>query len=167
MCAAPPDDAMAAGEHVTRGEVAIFFCVPFLSEEWIFCGEVVFSGDGEAAATIRTACTAAGAGVHGGLPVVAVFTCPPDFFLAAVADGLRGEGKIFFADPLAEKIGAVVALAKACQGFSHGLHLLSMWSRYGINIPLRFLKTHALIFGRNYWLEQNFSPEIVCALTTT
>ena len=45
--------------------------------------------------------------------------------------------------------------------------LLSMWSRYGINIPLRFLKTHALIFGRNYWLEQNFSPEIVHALTTT
>ena len=37
----------------------------------------------------------------------------------------------------------------------------------GINIPLRFLKTHALIFGRNYWLEQNFSPEIVHALTTT
>lgn len=167
MCAAPPDDAMAAGKHVARGEVAIFLCVPFLCEEWIFCGEVIFSGDGKAAAAIGTACAAAGAGVHGGLPVVAVFTCPPDFFLAAVADGLRGEGKIFFADPLAEKIGAVVALAKACKGFSHGLHLLSMWSRYGINIPLRFLKTHALIFGRNYWLEQNFSPEIVCALTTT
>ena len=121
MRTAPPDDAMAAGKHVARGEVAIFLCVPFLCEEWIFCGEVVFSGDGKASAAVGAACTAAGAGVHGGLPVVAVFTCPPDFFLAAVADGLRGEGKIFFADPLAEKIGAVVALAKTCQGFSHGL----------------------------------------------
>lgn len=167
MCAAPPDDAMAAGEHLIWCEVAVFLCVPFLRKEWIFCGKIVFSGNGKAAAAVGAACAATGASVHGGLPVVAVFTCPPDFFLAAVADGLRGEGKIFFADPLAEKIGAVVALAKACQGFSHGLHLLSMWSRYGINIPLRFLKTHALIFGRNYWLEQNFSPEIVCALTTT
>lgn len=125
MCAAPPDDAMAAGEHVARGEVAVFLCVPFLGEEWIFCSEVIFSGDGESSAAIGTACAAAGAGVHGGLPVVAVFTCPPDFFLAAVADGFRGEGKISFAVPLAEKIGAVVALAKTCQGFSHGLHLLS------------------------------------------
>ena len=41
-----------------------------------------------------------------------------------------------------------------------------MWSRYGINIPLRFLSNYALIFGRNYWQEQNFSPEIFCALTT-
>ena len=121
MCAAPPDDAMAAGEHVARCEVAVFLCVPFLGEEWIFCGEIVFSGDGEASAAIGAACAAAGAGVHGGLPVVAVCAGPPDFFLAAVADGLRCEGKIFFAVPLAEKISAVVALAKASQGFSHGL----------------------------------------------
>lgn len=99
--------------------------------------------------------------------MVAVCASPPDFFLAAVADAFRGEGKISFAVPLAEKIGAVVALAKAGQDSLMVFHLLSMWSRYGINIPLRFLKTHALIFGRNYWLEQNFSPEIVHALTTT
>ena len=99
MCAAPPDDAMAAGEHVTRGEVAVFLCVPFLSEEWIFCGEVVFSGDGKASAAVWTACAAAGAGVHGGLPVVAMHASPPDFFLAAVADGLWGEGKIFLRCP--------------------------------------------------------------------
>lgn len=121
MCAAPPDDAMAAGEHVARCEVAVFLCVPFLGEEWIFCGEVVFSRDGETAAAVGAACAAAGAGVHGGLPVVAVFTDPPDFFLAAVADAFRCEGKIFLSIPLAEKIGAVVALAKAGQGFSHGL----------------------------------------------
>ena len=125
MCAAPPDDAMAAGEHLTRGEIAVFLCVPFLGEEWIFCSEVIFSGDGESSAAIGTACAAAGAGVHGGLPVVTVCAGPPDFFLAAVADGFWYEGKISFAVPLAEQIGAVVALAKACQGFSHGLHLLS------------------------------------------
>ena len=121
MCAAPPDDAMAAGEHVTRGEVAVFLCVPFLCEEWIFCGEVVFSGDGKASAAVWTACAAAGAGVHGGLPVVTLCAGPPTFFLAAVADSLRCEGKIFFAVPLAEELFSVVALAKACQGFSHGL----------------------------------------------
>lgn len=121
MCAAPPDDAMATGEHLVWCEVAVFLCVPFLSKEWIFCGEVVFSGDGETSAAVGAACTAAGAGVHGGLPVVAVCAGPPDFFLAAIADGFRCEGKIFLSIPLAEKIGAVVALAKACQGFSHGL----------------------------------------------
>lgn len=121
MRTAPPDDAMAAGEHLVWCEVAIFLCVPFLCEEWIFCGEVVFSGDGKTSAAVWTACAAAGAGVHGGLPVVAVCASPPDFFLAAVADGFRCEGEVFFAVPLAEKIGAVVALAKACQGFSHGL----------------------------------------------
>lgn len=121
MCAAPPDDAMAAGEHVTRGEVAVFLCVPFLRKEWIFCGKIVFSGDGKTSAAIGAACAAAGASVHGGLPVVALCAGPPNFFLAAVADGLWCEGKISFAVPLAEKIGAVVALAKAGQGFSHGL----------------------------------------------
>ena len=121
MCAAPPDDAMATGEHLVWCEVAVFLCVPFLSKEWIFCGEVVFSGDGKTSAAIWAACAAAGASVHGGLPVVALCAGPPDFFLAAVADGFRCEGKISFAVPLAEKIGAVVALAKAGQGFSHGL----------------------------------------------
>ena len=121
MCATPPDDTMATGEHLVWCEVAIFLCVPFLCEEWIFCGEVVFSGDGKMSAAVWAACAAAGAGVHGGLPVVAVCAGPPDFFLAAIADGLRCEGKISFAVPLAEKIGAVVALAKAGQGFSNGL----------------------------------------------
>lgn len=121
MCAAPPDDAMAAGEHLVWCKVAIFFCVPFLSEEWIFCGEVILSGDGKTSAAVGTACAAAGAGVHGGLPVMTLCAGPPDFFLAAVADGFRCEGKVSFAVPLAEKIGAVIALAKACQGFSHGL----------------------------------------------
>lgn len=121
MCATPPDDTMAAGEHLVWCEVAIFLCVPFLCEEWEFCSEVVFSGDGETSAAIGAACAAAGAGVHGGLPVVAVCAGPPDFFLAAVADGFRCEGKISFAVPLAEEFFSVVALAKACQGFSHGL----------------------------------------------
>ena len=121
MRTAPPDDAMAAGKHLVWCEVAVFLCVPFLSKEWIFCGEVVFSGDGKTSAAIWAACAAAGAGVHGGLPVVTLLAGPPDFFLAAVADGFWGEGKIFLSIPLAEKIGAVVALAKTCQGFSHGL----------------------------------------------
>lgn len=121
MRTAPPDDAMATGEHLVWCEVAVFLCVPFLSKEWIFCGEVVFSGDGKTSAAIWAACAAAGAGVHGGLPVVTLLAGPPDFFLAAVADGFWGEGKIFLSIPLAEKISAVVALAKACQGFSHGL----------------------------------------------
>ena len=53
--------------------------------------------------------------------MVTMFAGPPDFFLAAVADAFRGEGKISFAVPLAEEFFSVVALAKACQGFSHGL----------------------------------------------
>ena len=72
MCAAPPDDAMATGEHLVWCEVAVFLCVPFLSKEWIFCGEVVFSGDGKTSAAIWAACAAAGASVHGGLPSISV-----------------------------------------------------------------------------------------------
>lgn len=166
MCAAPPDDAMATGERLIWCEVAILFCVPFLSEEWIFCGEVVFSGDWEASVAVWAACAAAGAGVHGGLPVVAMLAGPPDFFLATVADGVWCEGKVFLSIPLAEEFFSVVALAKACQRFSHGL-LPPFYVK-----PLRNQYSAAISEGvrADFWLGllawRKFSLEIVCALTT-
>ena len=41
----PPNEAMAAREHVRRGEVAVFGWVPFGGEIWVTGCEVCFAGD--------------------------------------------------------------------------------------------------------------------------
>lgn len=38
---APPDNAVRAGQHLIRGEVAVFFRMPFLRNERIQGGEVI------------------------------------------------------------------------------------------------------------------------------
>ena len=43
--AKPPNEAMAAREHVRRGEVAVFGWVPFGGEIWVTGCEVCFAGD--------------------------------------------------------------------------------------------------------------------------
>ena len=95
-----------------------------------------------------------------------MFAGPPDFFLAAVADAFRGEGKISFAVPLAEEFFSVVALAKACQGFSHGLlppfYVEPLRNQYSAAIS----EDSRADFRQKLLAGTKFSPEIVCALTT-
>ena len=45
MFTLPPNEAMAAREHVGRGEVAVFGWVPFGGEIWVTGCEVCFAGD--------------------------------------------------------------------------------------------------------------------------
>ena len=119
----PPNEAVAAREHVGRGEVAVLCGVPLAGELGISGGEVCFAGDGAAACAIGAACAAAAASVDGCLPVVAVGAGPPYAVLAAAGDGLWCEGEIFLGVPLGEEFFAVFAVAEIGQGFAHDDHL--------------------------------------------
>ena len=45
MLTLPPDETVAAGEHVGRSEVAVFGWVPLAGDVWIAGGEIGLAGD--------------------------------------------------------------------------------------------------------------------------
>lgn len=94
MAAAPPGHVVAAWQHVVGSKVTVFRRVPFFCQIRIASGEIGFTGNGQTPAAIGTSSAAAGARVHGGLPVVPLGAGPPDMLFAAMADGFRGERQV-------------------------------------------------------------------------
>ena len=122
--AAPPNEAVAAGQNLVRCQAAVFRGVPLFGDVGIEGGEIGFAGNGQTAAAIGTASAAAGANVDGGLPVMAVGAGPPDFAFAAVADGVGGQGLVACAVPFVQKAGPLFTPTELGETFTHNDHLL-------------------------------------------
>ena len=104
LLAAPPNDAMAAGQHLVGGKAAIFCGMPLAGNQWVLGGQIIFSRNGIASRAVRAATAAASPGMNSRLPAVPIGAAPPDMFLAATADSVRRERKVAFAVPLFEQV---------------------------------------------------------------
>ena len=103
--ALPPNLSPAAGEHLVGCEGAVFGWVPFGSDLWIFCGEIVESRqDFDVLAIWATAVTSCAAG-DDGLIFVAFVADPPDFFIAGWGDLGWPQRAIFRRVPLTGELG--------------------------------------------------------------
>ena len=100
MAAAPPSHVMAAWQNVVGSKVTVFRRVPFFRQIRIAGGEIGFTGNSQTATAIGTSSAAAGAGVHGSLPMVPLATGPPDMLFAAMTDGFRGKWQVPYIVPL-------------------------------------------------------------------
>lgn len=90
---APSDEDLRARGDVARRKRAVFLAVPLRGDIGIECAKIVEAGQDLSPCAVRTAAPL-GAHMHRRLPRMAVFTRPPDFFLAAVGNGVRRERKI-------------------------------------------------------------------------
>lgn len=111
LLTAPPSQAMAAGQHLVRSEIAVFRRVPFLRQIRIAGGEIGFTGNGQTPAAIGTSSAAACAGVHGSLPAVPIGAAPPNTLFAAIADRIRGERSVSCIIPLFQQFFPLLAAA--------------------------------------------------------
>ena len=101
----PPNSAATAWQNLVRCEVAVFCWVPFGSDLWIFCGEIVESRqDFDVLAIWATAVTSCAAG-DDGLVFVALVADPPDFFIAGWGDLIWPQRAILRRMPLAGELG--------------------------------------------------------------
>ena len=96
----PPHPALGAGEHVPGGEGPVFLRVPLFGHPGKGGGQVVHPRQHRAVGAHGTAGAAVGPGGYPGLPLVALFTLPPDFAIAAIGNLLRRQGKIARGVPL-------------------------------------------------------------------
>ena len=126
MLTLPPDETVAAGEHVGRGEVAIFGGMPLAGDVWIAGGEVGFTRNGPTAVAIRAACAAAASGMDGGLPTVSIRTAPPNVPFAAIAYAFWGQRQVALAVPLVKQFFAACASTEIGERFAHIDHLLQI-----------------------------------------
>ena len=101
----PPNSAATAWQNLFWCEVAVFCWVPFGSDLWIFCGEIVESRqDFDVLAIWATAVTSCAAG-DDGLIFVAFVADPPDFFIAGWGDLVWPQRAIFRRVPLTGELG--------------------------------------------------------------
>lgn len=91
--ALPPDLFVAAGRDHLRCQRAVERRVPLRGHAGTERFQIVEAGQDLSPCAVRTAAPL-GAHMHRRLPRMAVFTRPPDFFLAAVGNGVRRERKI-------------------------------------------------------------------------
>ena len=126
MLTLPPDETVAAGEHVGRGEIAVFGGMPLAGDIWIAGGEVGLAGNGPTAVAIRAACAAAASGMDGGLPTVSIRTAPPNVPFAAIAYAFWGERQVALAVPLVKQFFAACAATEIGERFAHIDHLLQI-----------------------------------------
>ena len=126
MLTLPPDETVAAGEHVGRGEIAVFGGMPLAGDIWIAGGEVGFAGNGPTAVAIRAACAAAASGMDGGLPTVSIRTAPPNVPFAAIAHAFWGQRQVALAVPLVKQFFAACAATEIGERFAHIDHLLQI-----------------------------------------
>ena len=126
MLTLPPDETVAAGEHVGRSEVAVFCGMPLAGDVWIAGGEVGFTRNGPTAVAIRAACAAAASGMDGGLPTVSIRTAPPNVPFAAIAYAFWGERQVALAVPLVKQFFAACAATEIGERFAHIDHLLQI-----------------------------------------
>ena len=88
----PPHHSVTAGEHLLRGEGAVFGRVPLTSQIGVESGQIRLPRKGNSPGTDRTTGSVAGSGMYRRLPVVALVALPPDFAFAAVRNLIRGQG---------------------------------------------------------------------------
>lgn len=96
----PPHHPVTAGEHLLRGEGAVFDGMPLAGQFWKERGQIVLSRLSHLTRADRAAGSAAGSGIYRRLPAVAFLTTPPDFSLATIGNLLRRQGKIACGVPL-------------------------------------------------------------------
>lgn len=96
----PPHHPVTAGEHLLRGEGAVFGGVPLTSQIGVEGGQIRLPRKGNFPGADRAAGSAAGSGMYRRLPVVAFVASPPDLLLAAVRNLIRGQGQIALHIPL-------------------------------------------------------------------
>ena len=101
----PPNSAATAWQNLFWCEVAVFCWVPFGSDLWIFCGEIVESRqDFDVLAIWATAVTSCAAG-DDGLVFVAFVADPPDFLIAGWGDLVWPQRAILRRVPLTSELG--------------------------------------------------------------
>ena len=80
----PPHHPVAAGEHLLRGEGAVFGGMPLVGQFWKERGQIVLSRLSYLTSADRAAGTAAGSGMYRRLPAVTLIASPPNLPLTAV-----------------------------------------------------------------------------------
>ncbi len=113
----PPDPAVGAFCHLVRRQVPVFVRVPLGRQLRKACRKVILP---RLDATPRAvgAARPPDPGTDHGLVAVAPLAAPPDPLVAAVGDGLRGQGRVARRVPLGEQISHMAFRAEIEQGFS-------------------------------------------------
>ena len=96
----PPHHPVTAGEHLVRGEGAVFGGMPLASQIAVEGGQISLPRKGNSPGANRAAGSTTCSGIHCCLPVMAFFTLLPDFAIAAIGNLLRRQGKIARSVPL-------------------------------------------------------------------
>lgn len=91
MFTLPPNQTVAAGEHISWGKIAIPCRVPFGCKIRIPGCQISFSRDRPATTAIWTSCAAAAPGMDSRLPAVSIRTAPPNTPFAAVTHRFRSK----------------------------------------------------------------------------
>ena len=122
----PPNEAMAAREHVGRSEVAVFCGMPLAGDIWITSGKVGLAGNGPTTVTIRAARATAAARIYSSLPAVSIRAVPPNIPFTAIAHAFWGERQVALAVPLVKQFFAACAATEIGERFAHIDHLLQI-----------------------------------------
>lgn len=80
----PPHHPVTAGEHLLRGEGAVFGGVPLTSQIGVEGCQIRLPHKGNFPGADRAAGPAAGSGIYGRLPSVVLLTTPPNFPFTAI-----------------------------------------------------------------------------------
>ena len=99
----PPNLPVGAGCHLPGRKIAVFFRMPLGSNGRKLTGQIVFPGRHLPPGADRTA-TAGHPGGHAGLPLVSLFTDPPDPAGGTRRDLVRGQQSVFGGVPLGGKL---------------------------------------------------------------
>ena len=83
LAAPPPDFFVAPWPHVPRGKSAVLADMPLSGQVGAEGGKIIFTGDCDLPGTVGAAGPQQGPGLDLRLPLVALFTLPPDLFVAA------------------------------------------------------------------------------------
>ena len=126
MLTLPPDETVAAGEHVGRSEVAVFCGMPLAGDIWITSGKVGLAENGPTTVTIRAARATAAARIYSSLPAVSIRAVPPNVPFAAIAYAFWGERQVALAVPLVKQFFAACAATEIGERFAHIDHLLKI-----------------------------------------
>ena len=116
----PPHHPVAAGEHLLRGEGAVFGGMPLAGQFWKERGQIVLTRPSYLTGTDRAAGSAAGPGMYRRPPAVTFLTLPPNLALAAARDNSRSKREVGVCYPLIQQFLPPFPYAEVVQVFTHG-----------------------------------------------
>ena len=134
--ALPPHLAVGAGCDLLWGQRSIFSGVPLSGQLGKLSGQIVFSRNHFSSAAHRA--TAAGyPGVHRRLPLMALFTPPPDLAGTAGCQGFRPECSVFGGMPLGRQKGILAGQVVFMRmDFPAGTHWTAATGYPGLDLSL-------------------------------